>query len=694
MPRMLAIAMVVLLILSGTAGCGSADEAERRTAEDGVLDLRQWRFDRDLLAPLGGEWMFYPNKLLTPSSPDRETGGIPVQVPNSWNNYPAELGYANGIGYGTYRLTVLLDEGEPTMSVRVPNLYTSYKLWINGKPAAARGTVSANSDEADPSQSPQIATFQSDGGRAELLLQVSNYHHRRGGVWAELELGRTTDVVERQTRLTAQTMVLFGALTVVGLYHIALFVLRREETFTLHFGLLCLFVGIRTIVTGEMLLLRWMPGIPWEAGLKIDYLSLTLSALAGYLYVFELFPKDASNRVRYAVGIAAAVMCAYVLLFPAYQYTQLLGFFQLFIAAVSLYAVYVLIVARLRRREGASIVLMGIFVFVATILNDMVYYNEWYRTTELVPIGLFFFILMQAVILSTRFSGALRKVETVSEALRELNAHLEDRIEERTVALRRSKEKLEASNRELEKMERSRRHLLTNISHDLRTPMTLVQGYLEAMQDGVVKGEAQQAKYVRMMLGKIDGLNRLIAELFELSKLESGQVRLELRETVVADWAESLREYFGLDVESRGMALSVSAAEEESGLPHGECARVRIDEARMNQALANLVYNAIKHMQPGGELRLRFRHDRTAHKLLLEVSDTGSGIEAEDMPFIFDRFYKKDKSRNSAGGGSGIGLAIVKEIIELHGGTIEAESRPGEGATFRIALPASLIEAR
>ncbi|WP_036584042.1 sensor histidine kinase [Paenibacillus darwinianus] len=689
---MLAMAIVALFILTGISGCGNAEGTERRSAEGGVLDLRQWNFDRWGLAPLSGEWTFYPNKLLKPSSSDN--GGIAVYVPNSWNNYDRKLGYANGTGYGTYRLTVLLDGDEPTMSVRIPNLYTSYRLWVNGKFAAARGVVSTSSDEAEPMQSPQIATFRSDGGRAELLLQISNFHHRRGGVWEVLELGRTSDVIERQTRATAQTMVLFGALAVVGMYHIALFVLRREETFTLHFGLLCLWVGIRTIVTGEVLLLRWIPGFSWEVGLKIDYMSLALSALAGYLYVFELFPKDASNRVRYAIGISTAVMCVFVLLFPAYRYTQLLGFFQLFIVTVSLYAVYVLIVAKLRKREGASFVLMGIFVFVLTILNDMIYYNQWYRTTELVPIGLFFFILMQAVIISTRFSGALRKVETVSEALKELNVHLEDRIEERTVALRSSNEKLEASNVELEKMERSRRHLLTNISHDLRTPMTLVQGYLEAMQDGVVKGEEQQAKYVRMVLGKIDGLNRLIAELFELSKLESGQVRLELREIVVAEWAESLREYFGLDIESRGMTMGIEVAEEHAGAPGGERIRVRIDETRMNKALANLVYNAIKHMPTGGRLELRFRLDRKADKLLLEVSDTGSGIEEEDMPYIFDRFYKKDKSRNSAGGGSGIGLAIVKEIIELHGGVIVAESQPGEGTTFRIALPSSLIEAR
>jgi signal transduction histidine kinase len=121
--------------------------------------------------------------------------------------------------------------------------------------------------------------------------------------------------------------------------------------------------------------------------------------------------------------------------------------------------------------------------------------------------------------------------------------------------------------------------------------------------------------------------------------------------------------------------------------------RVSIDEGRMNQVLANLVYNALKYMHVGGRLTIGFRFLDGPRKLEVSVSDTGEGISAEDMPYLFDRFYKKDKPRASTDSGSGIGLAIVKEIIELHNGTIEAASEPGQGTTFRIVLPAKKEEA-
>jgi signal transduction histidine kinase len=691
--RILAAVLTVIL-LAIVSGCGMPDRQEEPKAKGGVLDLRDWRFEQDGRVDLRGTWTFYPNQLLTSAE---AAGGKADQVvvPGTWNNYSESYGINHGKGYGTYRILILTDTDEPTLSIRVPNVFTAYKLLVNGEEIASRGTVSASEQDAVASQSPQLATFvMPASGEIELLFQVSNYHHRRGGIWVDPKLGATPDMIEHQTRLTAQSMVLFGSLTIVGLYHIALFARRREESFTLHFGLLCIFIGLRTIVTGETLLQRWMPGLSWETGLKIDYASLTLSALSAYMYIFSLFPHEASKRVGRAIVNCSMILCSAVLLFPAYHYSRLLSVFQLFIVAVSLFILYALFTAKRRNRDGAGFVLIGVLVFTLTVLNDMVYYNEWYMTTELVPIGLFFFILMQAVILSSRFSGALRKVETISGALRELNLHLEDRIEERTDALRRSKEKLEASNRRLERMERSRRHLMTNISHDLRTPMTLIQGYLEALQDGVVQGVEQQGQYIRMALGKIGGLNRMIGDLFELAKLESGQVPLRIEPVSVQQWACLIRDNFGLDVESRGMAFAVVGMDAiEAEAVGWDRVRVNIDEGRMNQVLANLVYNALKYMHAGGRLTIGFRFLDEPSRLEVSVTDTGEGISAEDMPYLFDRFYKKDKPRASADSGSGIGLAIVKEIIELHNGTIEAASEPGQGTTFRIVLPAKKEEA-
>lgn len=683
MLRRLVTVIIFLMLAAAAAGCGSSAGSNEPHARGGVLDLTNWSFRSDGPAALQGEWLFFPHLFTGPDNPLPARSGHMAEVPGSWNNNADAYGFDGGIGYGTYRLLVLTNPEEPTLSIRVPNLYTAYRLWVNGVLTAARGETAETKDEARPAQAPRIASFVNPpDGRLELVLEMSNFHHRRGGISGALTIGPTPDMIVDQTKRTAHNMAIFGSLVIIGLYHVMLFVKRREEPFTLWFGLLCLLIGIRVIVTGEMLLVRYFPHVSWEAGLKIDYTALSLSALSGYMYVYALFSRETSQRIANAVIACSAVLCGFVLLCPAYVYTKYLLLFQLFIVAVTVCAVHALVKAALRRRRHAGLVLAGVCGFTLTILNDMFYYNEWVNTTELVPLGLLFFILMQAILLSSRFSEALRSVETVSAELRELNAHLEDRIEERTEELKRINAELEASYARLERVERSRRRLLANISHDLRTPMTLIQGYLEAMQDGVVRDPEKQSRYVRMMLGKIGGLNRLIGELFELSKLESGEVPLAIEPVRAAEWARSIIDRHALDIETNGRRLMVEP-------PEGEAADavVSIDASRMDQVLTNVFHNAVRHTDPGGRITVRFEYDRDAGRLIVETADDGTGIDPEDLPYLFDRFYKKDKARKSSGGGSGIGLAIVKEIVELHGGRITAANAPGGGAVFRISLP-------
>ncbi|QYR23742.1 histidine kinase [Paenibacillus sp. sptzw28] len=684
--------IATLFIAFIAAGCSAESEYANPSAVQGELDLRNWSFEKDGDLPLTGQWAFYERRLLPPDEAAAAKDARFVTVPKSWNSYPRSYGIADGQGYGTYRLSVLIKPTEQILGLRVPNIFSAYKLWVNGKPLAAEGMVGTNRETSRAEQFPQIVAFDGNTDRLDIVVQVSNFQHRKGGIWVDLKLGENSRLIRSQTQASAQDMVLFGSLFIIGIYHIGLYALRKQERFTIHFGLLCLFVALRATVTGDSYLVQLFP-VGWEMGMKIEYISFSLSAVSGYLYIYRLFPLDASRKfMKGVVGIGVA-LTLFVIVSPVIVFTRTLPLFQLFVLTVSLYSLAVLIIARLRKREGSAFVLIGLAVFVATILNDMLFYNEWFVYMQLVPVGLFFFILMQSFIISTRFSSALRRVEQVSSELRELNVHLEERIEERTEALRRTNETLEQRNRELGRLERSRRHLMTNISHDLRTPITLLQGYLEAIQDGVVKSGEQQQKYIRMMLGKVVGLNRLIGDLFELAKLEAGQLRFDLSEVKLSTWMEQLRDQYEIDVRSGG---HVFACEYSTGTDvHGKQVEpdrilLNLDLPRMDQVMANLIYNAIKHTEAGGKIALSFTYIHGDGRVVASVSDTGIGVGAEHLPYIFDRFYKIEISRNSADGGSGLGLAIAKEIVEAHGGIIGADSVPGTGTVLWIALPASL----
>ncbi|MFS0722568.1 ATP-binding protein [Paenibacillus sp. 1P07SE] len=658
-------------------------------AVDGRADLTGLRASGHELSTLGGVWEFYSHRLLDPQTDwDSEDAQL-VQVPGSWNSYQDGEELQDGQGYGTYRMQFTTSLDEEILAIRIPNIFSSYKLWIDGKLLAERGKVGQSRDTSVPEQYPGIVMFVNDREDHEMIIQISNYHHRKGGIWVEFLIGGSSDMVRYQMMDTANHMIIFGSLAMVGFYHLGLYALRRQEKFTLYFGLLCLLVSLRIIVTGNAYLMQWIPSISWGTGMRMEYSAFALSVLTSYLYIHHLFPKESSTRFLKLLTGCVATLCAIVFASSALFYSRLLPVFQLLVVIVSLYILYVLVKAVRNKRNGAVYVLIGIAVFVLTILNDMAFYNEWSTIGDLVPIGLFFVIMMQSFIISTRFSNALARVEQVSAEVKSLNRGLEKRIEQRTEELQASHAKLEITHRELEKLENSRTRLLSNISHDLRTPMTLIQGYLEAMQDGVVTEPEQRDRYVRMMLNKVGGLNRLIHELFELSKFEAGVVQFNKKQVTLNKWVDELVELYQLDVESRGVAFECSLLlEQRDHTADSEYILLLIDRFRMEQVMSNLIYNALHHMPDGGTLQLSFQYTADQSSLVIGIQDSGPGIPEQDLPHIFERFYRTGRHADTRQG-SGIGLAIVKEIVDAHDGTISVESTVGVGTRFIIELPAT-----
>ncbi|PWW05470.1 phospho-acceptor domain-containing protein [Paenibacillus cellulosilyticus] len=697
---MLIIAVILNVGLFNTFNTG--DNSGDPHAEAGILDLNSWDFNQNGSIHMDGIWSFYGGQLLGPET-DWKDGSLEasyVSVPSSWNNYNHEPTVKDGLGYGTYRLIIQVPKDSGTLSIRVPNIMTAYKLWINGRLIAEAGRVDELPENNKAEQYPRVVSFEANDGIAELVIEVSNYKHRMGGIWTSFSLGTTQEITRQEILAVAEQMLIIGSLFIIGTYHMGLYAFRKRERFTLSFGLLCLCVAFRMGVTGETMLFQRFPGGSWELGMRIEYIAFSLCGVAGYAYIFRMFPQEGSKRTYWifnTIGIALSVMTAVL---PVLTYTRVVAAYQLYIVTVCATCLYVVIRAQIRKREGATLVLAGITFFIFTVINDILFYSEQHVSVQLVPFGITFFILVQSIILSNRFTNAMQHVELVSDELRELNANLEQRVELRTNELKKSNESLELSNIDLEKLEKSRRHLLSNISHDLRTPMTLVQGYLEAMRDGLIENKEQQQRHLNMMLGKLSRLNSLIDDLFELSKLEAGQVRFHFEHISVRSWLESVQFSFETDVERAGGVLqciyngvSLDGCEiydTATAANRSDSPVIRIDIARMEQVMSNLIYNALRYLPDADsneERRITIEVVEERGTVLIEVTDTGSGIDPEDLPYIFDRFYKKDKSRNSSEGGSGLGLSIVKEIIHQHWGLIEARNTVDEGASFLIRLP-------
>jgi len=227
----------------------------------------------------------------------------------------------------------------------------------------------------------------------------------------------------------------------------------------------------------------------------------------------------------------------------------------------------------------------------------------------------------------------------------------------------------------LERTEQRRLELIGNVAHELRTPLSSIRSIMEGLMDGVLPPEPATFQNV---LREVARLQRLVHDLEELSRAEAGQIPLDLRLVSLTDLVRSAAERLQPQFQDKGVELVLDLPPD---LP-----QVWVDPGRITQVLINLLGNALQYTPSGGRVTVRGRADH--REVTIAVQDTGIGIPAEHLPHIFERFYRVDKSRSRAGGGSGIGLTIAKHLIEAHGGRIQAESPgPGRGSTFTFTLP-------
>jgi signal transduction histidine kinase len=227
---------------------------------------------------------------------------------------------------------------------------------------------------------------------------------------------------------------------------------------------------------------------------------------------------------------------------------------------------------------------------------------------------------------------------------------------------------------ELDSVEQLRRELVANVSHELKTPITALRAHLENLLDGVEKPDPAT---IQVMLTQSDRLTRLVEQLLELSRLESGDLPLEPRSLPLSSLVT--------DVVSE---VRVSRADREVSVDNqvpAELTPVWADPERVHQVLFNLLDNAVRFTPPGGSVTVSAQRQNGSCEVT--VADTGPGISAEHLPRLFERFYRVDSARSAKDGGTGIGLAIARSVVEAHGGHIRAESEVGRGSAFTFDLP-------
>ncbi|NTU31805.1 hypothetical protein HPY27_16760 [Brevibacillus sp. HB1.1] len=674
--------LVVIMVIGMLAVTPFANAVEQPPqAKQGVLDLRGVDWEDGDTIRLDGEWSFYWRQLLPPGTFEPDTSVREyMQVPSSWKQGAGDRTDISNQGYATYRLLIQLNEqkSERPFALYMPSVATAYKLWINGKVMAENGVVGEDLGRMTPKNYPKVVVFQPDQPQVELVIHVSNFVQRKGGLWEAIELGHAEQIMRKREANIIYSGMIAASLLVMGIYHFGLYMTRKRESSTLYFCGVSIAIAVRILFLGETMAVSLFPQIPWEMVVKLEYMSSLLTLIMLACFVHSQY-RALFNRFILRVCVWTGLLfILFVLFTPARIYTEWIYVGEAYLLLNYGYMLFVYGRAIVQKQTGAVLNGIGLLVFFTAVVNEVLFYAHLSPFENAIPFGLLVFLLTQMMNLSMVFARSFAHVEQLSEELAQTNEWLEQKVRQRTQALA-------DKNEELQRMEESRRMLLSNISHELGTPLTSIQGFIKAMLDGVVK--PNDPKYLGIIYEKTIYLHRIITDLFELSKMESRQLRFHFQPLSLVGFFRGLYEKHLLDMQEKQLQFVWEAQEE----PDTECKLLLVaDPIRLEQVMSNLLVNAQAYTPPGRLIKLQVEWELALDgtgEATIKVIDTGAGIQAEALPFVFDRFYRGSESRKLRTAGVGLGLAISKEIIENHHGKIGVQSKAGEGSLFWFSLP-------
>jgi signal transduction histidine kinase len=679
LPLILLITVVALLCLC--SGCRVSDDPLSR-AQQGVVDLSALDLQHAEPIRLDGDWEFYWKQLLTPADfkagqPTQATGYL--ALPTAWNDTLSNGKKRESAGYATFRLRILPGQARQELTLQLGELYSAYRLWVNGSLRVENGVIGKNSSEEIPAQAIRQTRLQLDGQPLELLLQVSNYHHRSGGVVAPIRLGATEKLESAQLKQWALALLCIGSLLVMGFYHIGLYGIRKKDRAPLYFGIYSLLWAGSSLTSNAT---DWAVNLlvdhysPWFIN-RFDLICFVLSLPVGYSFFRTLYPAEFSRRLQQITLFVALVATVLGLTLPTMAFTTIVPAFYLFATAMILYCLVMLFRAMRTGREAAVLILAGFLVMGATGINDMLYDLQLIQSVYLIHIGMFIFIFFQAIALSIRFSRSFSAVEQLSDELTDKNRMLEHEMAERT-RLEQEKDLARAEAIRTSQLA-ALGELAAGVAHEINTPLnTIINSADLLLEDGDRASLEQDAGVIKKQGRRIAAI---VKSLLFFSRLPTK----DMIPFGVADMLQGALDMMGGRLRKEHVSLNVTLP---PVLPH-----VLVRPQQIEQVFLNLLTNGLH--------ALAERYVDAADCKLIEISasvhfidqrrfvritfrDNGVGIPAHLLASVKNAFVTTKQS------GTGLGLSICQQIIDAHDGVICLESKAGEYTKVQIDLPTAI----
>ncbi|MBZ9686564.1 response regulator [Clostridium estertheticum] len=604
-------------------------------AEKGVLDLRNWDFKADGMIKLNGGWEFYDNKLLLP-----EDFKSDIKQDVKYENLPGIFGER---GYCTYRLKLLMKNEEELYSVKIDFIQNAYELWANNKLITSVGKVGKAKNEMVPKLNPAIGSFYVEKGETYLVLRVSNFYNKYGYI-DTLILGKSEEITAMREKKIALSVFIFGCSIMAAIYSIGVFINRRKDKAQLYFAMICVIIAIRTLFIGEGFLISLLPNLNYIFSTKIKIWTFYAYIPFIILCIDKSYEKIMSPKLVKTSNYLALLYTLIVIFIPMEYYLYYIAPFEAFALLSIFYMMYKISIIYIDRGQSDYIVVVGLFALFITRINDILYEYSIVFTDSFASLGILIFIIVNYYVLAKRQADELSSVENTSAKLKSLNDLKDD--------------------------------FLAVTSHELKTPLNGIIGLTEGIvtNKGVnLDGELREDLFLVNSSAK--RLSNLVNDMMTFSKLKNNEIVLHRKPVNISNVVEMVIKFNRISINSKNVIFTNTI---DKNAPY-----VFGDEDRIQQILYNLLGNAIKFTHTG---KITLSYKLLNSFIEISVTDTGIGIPQHKLNKIFNRYEQVDGISEKYGG-TGVGLYVTKELIQIQGGTIVVSSIIGKGSKFMFTIP-------